>query len=56
MTWWKNNCKNLDNLEREDLLQYNTKKQNDRLPLVITYSKVLPNIHKILKKKKENSI
>ena len=50
MTWWKNNCKNVDNLDREDLLQYNTKKQNDRLPLVITYSKVLPNIHKILKK------
>ena len=32
------------------LLQYNTKKQNNRVSLVITYSKALPNIHEILKK------
>jgi hypothetical protein len=38
------------NLDRENLLQYNTKKQNNRVPLVITYSKALPNIHEILKK------
>jgi hypothetical protein len=42
--------KKVDNLDRENLLQYNTKKQNNRVPLVITYSKALPNIHEILKK------
>jgi hypothetical protein len=31
--------KKVDNLDRENLLQYNTKKQNNRVPLVITYSK-----------------
>jgi hypothetical protein len=41
--------KKVDNLDRENLLQYNTKKQNNRVPLVITYSKALPNIHEILK-------
>ena len=41
----------MDNLDRENLLQYNTKKQNNRVPLVITYSKALPNIHEILPKK-----
>jgi hypothetical protein len=40
----------MDNLEREKLLQYNTRKQNNRVPLVITYSKALPNIHDILRK------
>jgi Na+/phosphate symporter len=40
----------VDNLDRENLLQYNTKKLNNRVPLVITYSKALPNIHEILKK------
>jgi hypothetical protein len=40
--------KKVDNLGRENLLQYNTKKQNNRVPLVITYSKPLPNIHEIL--------
>ena len=40
--------KKVDNLDRENLLQYNTKKQNNRVPLVITYSKALPNIHEIL--------
>jgi hypothetical protein len=42
--------KKVDNLDRENLLQYNTKKQNNRVPLEITYSKALPNIHEILKK------
>ena len=42
--------KKVDNLDRENLLQYNTKKQINRVPLVITYSKALPNIHEILKK------
>jgi hypothetical protein len=40
----------VDNLDREHLPQYNTKKENNRVPLVITYSKALPNIHEILKK------
>ena len=48
--------KKVDNLDRENLLQYNPKKQNNRVPLVITYSKALPNIHEILKKKYENCI
>jgi hypothetical protein len=34
--------KKVNNLDRENLLQYNTKKQNNRVPLVITYSKALP--------------
>jgi hypothetical protein len=29
----------VDYLDRENLLQYNTKKQNNHVPLVITYSK-----------------
>jgi hypothetical protein len=44
--WWYK----VDNLERENLLQYSTRKQNNRVPLVITYSKALPNIHDILRK------
>jgi hypothetical protein len=36
--------KKVDNLDRENLLQYNTKKQNNRVPLVITYSKALPSL------------
>jgi hypothetical protein len=40
----------VDNLDRENLLQYDTKKQNNRVLLVITYSKALPNIHEILTK------
>jgi hypothetical protein len=47
---WEKQLKKVDNLDRENLLQYNTKKQNNRVPLVITYSKALPNIHEILKK------
>jgi hypothetical protein len=46
----ENQLHKVDNLERENLLQYNTRKQNNRIPLVITYSKALPNIHDILRK------
>ena len=46
----ENHLYKVDNLERENLLQYNTRKQNNRVPLVITYSKALPNIHDILGK------
>jgi Na+/phosphate symporter len=46
----KKQLKKVDNLDRENLLQYNTKKLNNRVPLVITYSKALPNIHEILNK------
>jgi hypothetical protein len=46
----ENQLYKVDNLEREKLLQYNTRKQNNRVPLVITYSKALPNIHDILRK------
>jgi hypothetical protein len=46
----------VDYLDRENLLQYNTKKQNNHVPLVITYSKALPNIHEILQKKYEKFI
>ena len=42
--------KKVDNLDRETLLRYNTRKQANRVPLVTTYSKGLPNIHSILKK------
>ena len=36
--------------KRENLLYYNTIKQNNRIPLVLTYSKALPDIHTILRK------
>ena len=37
-------------LKREYLLRYNIKKQNNRLPLVLVYSKALPDIYTILRK------
>ena len=40
----------VDELNREDLLQYKDRKENDRVPLVFTYSKALPNIHAFLRK------
>jgi hypothetical protein len=40
----------VDELNREDLLQYKDRKENDRVPLIFTYSKALPNIHAILRK------
>ena len=42
--------KKVDNLNREDLLQYKPKKENNRVPLVITFSKAPPNVHSILRK------
>ena len=43
-------------LKGENILQYNTKKQNNRVPLVLTYCRALPDIHTILKEKYENFI
>jgi hypothetical protein len=40
----------VDKLEREDLLKYNQQKQSDRVPLVLTYTDALPNIHTSLRK------
>ena len=40
----------VDELNREDLLQYKDRKENDRVPLVFTYFKALRNIHAILRK------
>ena len=46
----------VDNLDRQQLFQYSSKKREntvmkgDRVPLVLTYSRALPNIKKILKK------
>ena len=40
----------IDKMDRGDLLRYNRKKQNNRVPLVLTYSNALPNIHDILRK------
>ena len=37
-------------LKRENRLLYNTKKRNNRVPLVLSYSKALPDIHTILRK------
>jgi hypothetical protein len=37
-------------LKRDNFLQYNTKKQNNRVLLVLTYSKALPDIHTIVRK------
>lgn len=42
--------KKVDILNRDDLLEYKPKKENDRVPLVIIFSKALPNIHSILRK------
>ena len=38
----------VDNLRRENLLDYNSQKETDRVPLVLTYTDALPNIHSIL--------
>ena len=39
-------------MEREDALKRkNRKKQNDRVPLVLTYSSYLPDIHNIVRSK-----
>ena len=48
----ENQLQRVDNLDREELLQRKAavKPNSDRVPLVVTYSKQLPNIHKIVKK------
>jgi hypothetical protein len=43
-------------LKGENLLQYNTKKQNNRVLLVLIYCRALPDIHTILREKYENFI
>jgi hypothetical protein len=50
----ENQLKKVDMLKRENLLQYNTKKQNNRVPLVLTYSKALSDIHTILRERPFN--
>ena len=40
-----------DALDRKELLKYNTKKSNDRVPLVLTYSDALPNVHNIVRQR-----
>ena len=47
-----NELKKVDKLDRNNLLQYRTdKSKTDRVPLVLTYSKSLPHVRKIIKKK-----
>jgi hypothetical protein len=42
----------VDILDKDDLLQRkDTKRKEDRIPLVLTYSKLLPDVPNILKKK-----
>ena len=44
--------KKVDKLERKDALKRkNRKKQNDRIPLVLTYPSHLPDIHNIVRSK-----
>jgi len=46
-----NQFSKVDSLNRENLLEYkDLKKEVDRVPLVTTYSRGLPDIHKILRK------
>ena len=40
--------KKADSMNRKDLLQYKTRKKNDRVPLVVTFSENLPNVQNIL--------
>ena len=47
-----NELKKVDKLDRNNLLQYRTdKSKTDRVPLVLTYSKSLPHVREIIKKK-----
>ena len=47
-----NELKKVDKLDRNNLLQYRTDKcKTDRVPLVLTYSKGLPHVCEIIKKK-----
>ena len=42
--------KKVDTINRDQLLNYKQKTENNRVPLVITFSKALPNVHRILRK------
>jgi hypothetical protein len=47
-----NELMKVDKLDRNNLLQYRTdKSKTDRVPLVLTYSKGLPHVREIMKKK-----
>ena len=47
-----NELKKVDKLDRNNLLQNRTDKfKTDRVPLVLTYSKSLPHVREIIKKK-----
>ena len=47
-----NELKKVDKLDRNTLLQFRTdKSKTDRVPLVLTYSKGLPHVREIIKKK-----
>lgn len=47
-----NELKKVDKLDRNNLLQYRTdKSKTDRVPPVLTYSKGLPHVREIIKKK-----
>ena len=47
-----NELRKVDKLDSNNLLWYRTdKSKTDRVPLVLTYSKGLPHVHEIIKKK-----
>lgn len=45
----------VDEIKREQLLVYNTRKNknNNRVPMVLTYSRALPNIHSVMRKHRD---
>jgi hypothetical protein len=50
-----NELKMVDKLDRNKLLQYRTdKSKTDRVPLVLTYSKVLPHVREFIKKENDS--
>jgi hypothetical protein len=49
----ENQLKKVDMLKRENLPQYNTKKQNNRVPLVLTYSDIQRKNMKIYTNQRE---
>jgi 3-hydroxyisobutyrate dehydrogenase-like beta-hydroxyacid dehydrogenase len=47
-----NELMKVDKLDRNNLLQYRTdKSKTDRVPVVLTYSKGLPHVSEVMKKK-----
>jgi 3-hydroxyisobutyrate dehydrogenase-like beta-hydroxyacid dehydrogenase len=47
-----NELMKVDKLDRNNLLQYRTdKSKTDRVPVVLTYSKGLPHVSEVIKKK-----